>query len=255
MTAVDPVERLCNRLMRADPGGVLGVYLIGSSAVGGLRPQSDIDVLVLTKRSLSRGERQDLVDFLLQVSGARATVAPGRPLEVTGLVLDDVVPWVYPPVCDFLYGEWLRDEFCAGALPERHRSPDLAVLVTTARQHATCLSGPHPRDLLVPVPMEDLHRAVHDSLDPLLTNLVGDERNVLLTLARMAVTVETDQILPKDHAAEQVRPSLREPYRSTLALAARAYVGEVVDDWSDRRTEARITADHLARRIRSRPLR
>jgi streptomycin 3"-adenylyltransferase len=103
--------------------------------------------------------------------------------------------------------------------------------------------------------MEDLHRAVHDSLDPLLTNLVGDERNVLLTLARMAVTVETDQILPKDHAAEQVRPSLREPYRSTLALAARAYVGEVVDDWSDRRTEARITADHLARRIRSRPLR
>jgi predicted nucleotidyltransferase len=249
------IERLCGRLNRTGPGGVLSVSLFGSSAVGGLRPNSDIDVLVLTQRSLSRCERQDLVEFLLRFSGRRVTVAPGRPLEVTALILDDVVPWTYPPVCDFLYGEWLRDEFLTGRLPERHHNPDLAVLITTARQHATCLLGPHPRDLLAPVPTEDLHRSIHHGLAPLLDDLVGDERNVLLTLARMVVTVETDQILPKDQAADLILPSLREPHRSVLFLAARAYVGDLVDEWADRQAEARDTAEHLATRIRSQPLR
>ena len=76
------IVRLTEYLKEANPGNVLGVFLFGSSVMGGLRPESDIDVLVLTQRSLSVGERRDLVDFLLQFSGQRATVAPGRPLRV-----------------------------------------------------------------------------------------------------------------------------------------------------------------------------
>lgn len=250
---VEPtIERLVDLVTRTDPGNVLGVSLYGSSAAGGLRPDSDVDVLVVTRRSLSWGEREVLVQHLVQVSGARA-VTPGRPLEVTGLVLDDVVPWVYPPVCDFLYGDWLRDEQGSVAVPERHENPDLAVLVTSVRQHAVHLRGPHPGDLLAPVPTEDLHRAIHDSLAGLLDDLVGDERNVLLTLARMVVTLDTDEIVPKDRAADLVGATLGEPYRSTLALARRGYAGEVADQWSDRRVEAQDAASLLAERIRSHP--
>lgn len=73
---------------------------------------------MLTERSLSQNERKRLVGFLLQHSGRRATIAPGRPVELTPVVIDDVVPWTYPPVCDFQYGEWLRREFVDGL----HRS-------------------------------------------------------------------------------------------------------------------------------------
>jgi streptomycin 3"-adenylyltransferase len=247
------VEHLKNHLLQADAGGVLGVYLFGSSVVGGLRPDSDIDVLVLTERSLSQVQRRDLVDFLLQFSGRRATVAPGRPLEVTSLVLGDVVPWTYPPGCDFLYGEWLRDDFAGGRVPERHVNPDLAVLVTTIRQHAECLHGPHPTELLEPVPPQDLHRAMHDSLAPLMADLEGDERNVLLTLARMVVTVETGRIASKDDAADLVLPGLQEPHSTVLSLAAAGYRGELRDDWTALTEEARVTADHLAERVRAAP--
>jgi aminoglycoside 9-adenylyltransferase len=249
---VDPViGRLHGYLQKTDPGGVLGVYLFGSSALGCLRPTSDIDVLVLTQRSLSRDERQSLTAFLLQFSGSRGTVAPGRPLEVTSLVLEDVVPWRYPPVCDFLYGEWLRPEFLTDWLPERHSNTDLAVLIRSVRQHATCLQGPHPSDLLAPVPLQDVRRAIHDSLGPLLNDLVGDERNVLLTLARMVVTLETGQIVSKDEAATWILPSLPGPHRSVLSLAAQGYLGDVFDEWSGLQQQASDAADHLAQRIRS----
>ncbi len=252
MPGVEPVvARLRRHLEQIDPGGgLVGLYLFGSSVSGGLRADSDIDVLLLTRRSLSCSERQALLGFLLQFSGRRATLAAGRPLEVTGLVVDDVNPWRYPPVCDFLYGEWLRDEFHGGRLPDRHTNPDVAVLITTARQHAACLYGPPLADLLPPVSLQDLHAAIHDSLDPLLADLGGDERNVLLTLARMVVTLEMERIVPKHEAAELILPSLEKRHRSLPSFAARGYVGEVTDDWRDRRQEAIQTTQALAHRIR-----
>ncbi len=245
------LDRLAEHLDRWNPGGVLGLYLFGSSVVGGLRPASDLDLLVVTGRSLTTEDRKGLVRFLVQFSGRRATVAAGRPLELTSVVRGQVVPWGYPPVCDFLYGEWLRDEFESGSVPQPHVNPDLAVGFTTLHQHARVLRGPDPSELLPEVPVEDLRQAVRDSLEPLLGDLAGDERNVLLTLARMVVTLESDLIVSKDDAAGRLLPSLPEPDRSVLALAARGYLGKVGDDWSQLQEEARATARRLAARVRA----
>lgn len=48
---------------------VAGAYLHGSAVLGGLRPASDVDVLVVARRSLTDGERRALLDGLLRVSG------------------------------------------------------------------------------------------------------------------------------------------------------------------------------------------
>ena len=88
---------------------MLGVYLHGSAVLGGLRPTSDLDILVVLKRRTSATERRALVERLLDLSGARARRGPARPVELSVVVQSDVRPWRYPPSQEFLYGEWLRE--------------------------------------------------------------------------------------------------------------------------------------------------
>ncbi|MFD1506981.1 aminoglycoside adenylyltransferase family protein [Georgenia yuyongxinii] len=228
-------------------GSLLGAYLHGSAVTGGLRPDSDLDLLVVTARPLSAAERTELVALLLRVSGRRATEGAARPLDVTVVVRGDVVPWRHPPVCDLQYGEWLRDDL--GRVPERRQDANLALVLASLVRRSQPLAGPPARTLLDLVPPDDVRRAIHDTLPPLLGNLVGDERNVLLTLARMVTTLETGSFVSKDAAAEHVLPGLPAELRPTLRLAAAAYRGEATDDWSVHAGAAQSLAAHLTQRI------
>lgn len=248
------VSHLVGLLTGKDLGGVVSIALTGSSAHGGLRPDSDLDLLAITRRSLSVPERRLMVDQVLQVSGSRATLTPGRPIELTSLSLADVVPWSYPATCDFLYGEWMRPDYLVGRLPEPEVDPNLPVLITSARQHSVQLWGRAVGDLLDPVPEHHLMRSMQDALPALVDDLVGDERNVLLTLARMLVTLETGAIVPKDHAAAAVAPTLPLAERLSLIHAAHGYLGDVADDWTAH--DAESAASLLVRLIRAlKPLR
>lgn len=81
------IQRLSDRIAVLDPGRVRALYIVGSAVDGGLRPDSDIDFLLVTERQLSVQEREQLTGFLLQFSGRRATVEPGRPVELTSVAL------------------------------------------------------------------------------------------------------------------------------------------------------------------------
>jgi len=225
------------------------MYLTGSFCDGGLRPESDLDILLITRAPLQIGDRRILNEHLLGYSGRRATRQPGRPIELTSLVLDDIKPWRYPAMRDFLYGEWLRTDYEAGRLPTREVDPNLPVILTSARQHSSVLMGPPLAELTDPVPHEHLTQSMFDALPNLLEDLVGDERNVLLTLARILFTLRTGLIAPKDVAAADVCSSLASAHALTLDLAARAYRGEVCDDWTELHSEASAAATELTDRI------
>lgn len=243
------IQTLQELITREAPGSPVAAYLTGSYCDGGLRPASDLDVLLITRLPLQVSERRILIEHLMGYSGRRATKQPGRPIELTSLVLDDIKPWRYPAMRDFLYGEWLRADFEAGLLPHREADPNLPVLLTSARQHSSVLIGPPLAELTDPVPREHLTQSMFDALPSLLGDLVGDERNVLLTLARILYTLHTGVIAPKDVAAAHVRSTLAPGDAHILDLAAQAYRGELPDDWNERRGEASAAAIALTDRI------
>jgi len=60
----------------------LAAYLYGSAVAGGLGPDSDLDVLVVSGRSLTDGERAAIIRRLLPISGRRAVGGPARSIEL-----------------------------------------------------------------------------------------------------------------------------------------------------------------------------
>ncbi|MET1546936.1 nucleotidyltransferase domain-containing protein, partial [Staphylococcus aureus] len=94
----------------------VGVYLFGSAVNGGLRINSDVDVLVVVNHSLPQLTRKKLTERLMTISGKIGNTDSVRPLEVTVINRSEVVPWQYPPKREFIYGEWLRGEFENGQI-------------------------------------------------------------------------------------------------------------------------------------------
>ncbi len=213
---------------------MLGLYLHGSSVVGGPRRDSDLDLLAVTDRTLDRAERAALVAGLLPMSDRALRGPDGRPIELVSVVRGDVVPWRYPPTMDFLYGEWLRRDYLAGMVPGREVSPDVATLLTIVRAAGRAIAGPPPAELLDRVPPDDLRRAVVAGLPALRDELADDTRNVLLTLARAWVTLATGEIRPKDGAADWALERLAPEHRPVLAHARAAYRDEADERWEGR---------------------
>ena len=226
---------------------VLGAYLYGSALTGGLRPRSDLDILVFARRRATIEEKRLLAERLLAVSGQG-----GRPVEVTVVAEPDVKPWRYPPRFDLQFGEWHRaalergdDEPLAATT-----NPDVALLLTMVLQASRPLLGPPATDLLDPVPPEDLTTAMLDGIDELMPGLEDDTRNSVLTFARIWLTVETGEIGPKDRAADWALERLPPEHCPVLARARAIYLGDEDERWDDLRPRVRPYADHVAGEIR-----
>lgn len=238
----DDSVRMARDVLSAD---VLGAYLHGSAVQEGLRPHSDVDVLIVLRRHTTAQERRALVDGLLEISGIPERRGSPRPVELTLVVQSEIRPWRYPPRSEFQYGEWLRDEFERGETPSPTTSPDLALLITMVQQGNTALLGPPPEEVLDPVPWEDLVRALVAGVPDLRTELETDTRNVVLTLARIWTTLATGAICSKDAAADWALRRLPAEHRPVLAHARAVYLGERADIWAHLLPQVRPCADHI----------
>jgi len=228
----------------------VAVYLHGSAVAGGLRPNSDVDLIVIVDRPTTHAVRERLVAELTRVSGQHPVDSEGRrPLELTVFHGADLVASAYPARSEFLYGEWLRGAFEAGVVPRPAADPGATLLLAQARQEARAIIGPEPSVLLPIIPGADIRRAIHETLPALLDTLVGDERNVLLTLVRMWRTLATAEFVPKDVAAEWAVPRLPAEPAALVAFAREAYLGLRQDDWQGRQHEVRRAAIHLSGQV------
>ncbi|MDI9242119.1 aminoglycoside adenylyltransferase family protein [Fusibacillus kribbianus] len=207
-----------------------GIYLYGSAVQSKLRPNSDIDILVICKKTLSDKIRVELTKRLLELSGNVGNIDK-RPLEVTVINQKDIFPFQFPPKCDYMYGEWLRPELESGKIPTAYRDPDVTILLWQARKYSVLIRGNDISGIIPHIPKNKVMKAIKVSLPELISTIHGDERNVLLTLARMWFTVSTNNICSKDYAATWVLPKLPQDLAPLMELALNIYIGKSPDTW------------------------
>ena len=210
---------------------IVGIYLFGSAVVGGLKRDSDVDILVAVSNPPTFLQRKTLVIQLMGVSGTIGNSQATRPLELTVVTVSDVIPWQFPPRAEFVYGEWLRAHFEAGSIPEPVRDPDLAIVLKKVIDNSLPLYGSNAAAIFEPVPITDIRRAIRDSLPSLLAETAGDERNVVLTLSRMWLTAATGNVAPKDAAAEWAEKKAPSNHAMLLKYARNGYLGMIEDRW------------------------
>ena len=229
---------------------VLGIYLHGSAVQSQLRAQSDIDLLVITARPMMERERRALTAAFVQVSG-RHPRGEGEPRCLEVMIFDRNGQGIRsnPAQTEIVYGEWLRDSYDSGEAAGPTVDPENTLILAQARKNSLALLGPKADQLLPDIPVTAVREAMRDSLPALLDGLNGDERNVLLTLARMWWTSERGDFATKDAAASWAYERLPEPEASILDYARRAYLGEIADAWEDKQAAARSVAGYLREQI------
>lgn len=222
---------------------LVAVYLHGSAVTGGLRPHSDVDLLAVIDGPMTRENGKRFAAALMAVSGRYPRDPAGRrPLEVIVFSRTDLAVPAYPMRCEFIYGEWLRHAYEEGSVPAPMSDPELTLVLTQARREAKPLFGPDANELLPVIPQADIRRAIGDMLPSLCETLEEDERNVLLTLARMWRTLATGEFVPKGAAADWAIARLPDAHAAVLAHTRDAYLGFDKNDWHGRQVEIRETA-------------
>ncbi|MBD9534488.1 DUF4111 domain-containing protein [Stenotrophomonas sp. STM01] len=213
---------------------IMAVHLFGSALLGGLKPSSDVDLLVTVAVAPDERVRNALLVDLLTVSAPPSVDAVLRPLELTVVAYDGVVPWRHPARRELQFGEWLRSDIVAGRFEAPVLDHDLAILLRQVQAHGVALFGPSPDALFEPVPDADISRALQDTVAQwqVPEDWAGDERNIVLALARIWYTTITGRIAAKDDAADWLLPLLDERYQHVLAAARAAYLGHAPDTLS-----------------------
>lgn len=244
---IDQCVALLKNLLGSD---LIGMYLYGSSVIGGLQRYSDIDLFVVSKRPTTLQEKVILEKGLLSISGVYRSTEK-RPVEMMIVVLSDIQPWQYPPRFDFQYGDWLRAKFENGVIEpwETKAKPDLALVITQVLLTGKTLFGEAPEKLLPQVPYADFMTALTDELTAVRGDLDWDTRNVLLTLARMWCTVTTDTIQSKQRAAELAIAALPEEYKPVMERALTVLLGDQEETWADVQPIVPKCADYIVIKI------
>lgn len=235
--AIAPQIAEARRLIERHLGTRLaGIHLFGSAVDAGLQPHSDIDLLVTVTEPPDATTLRALAIELLTVSAPPGQSASLRALEVTVMTLRHVVPWRHPARRELQFGEWLREDLMAGIVEPPMLDHDLAIMLTKARGHSLPIVGPPADQLFDAVPRRDLTRALLDTVAQwnLPEDWAGDERNIILALARIWYTAMSGEIASKAGAATWLLEKIGPPYRPILRKAHAIYLGHATDDLAER---------------------
>lgn len=213
---------------------LVGIYLYGSAMMGGLKANSDLDFLVLTNKSLSNVDRERLYKGIKRHSKAIGEESSLRYVEITFVKRSEIETYTYPFKQEFIYGEWLREDFDQGIFNGVEENYDLTILLAQAKKFHRCLYGDFSlNDLLTEIPFKDIKDAMDETANMLSLNYQGDETNVLLTLCRMIVTAKTEDFYSKDESAIFCLKYLDKHDLEIVTLAKNVYMDGNNTDFSN----------------------
>ena len=123
------IDNVLIELKRLFSKDLLGVYLYGSYVKGGLKKDSDVDFLVIINRDMTKEEKRILISKIMPISKEIGEDTSLKYIELTVLNYHENENWSHPPIEEFLYGEWLREDYLNYFISEKNNNIDLTILL------------------------------------------------------------------------------------------------------------------------------
>lgn len=224
---------LLNKTMEIIKGEFVGFYIHGSLAMGGFNPDlSDIDIIVVTKKSLSENNKRALAHLFLTYS------KEPFPIEISFLNEIQLNNWVHPCPYDFHYSEFWRERYENDLLRgtnlflnnEVKCDSDLAAHITIINNRGICLKG-RPIDKIFPlVPRSHYISSIMDDFQDCLVNIEQEPTYCVLNLIRVYMYLKDGIIASKQEAGMLAELFLPFEWNLTIQKAVNYYVKDGQQD-------------------------
>ncbi|MYL48314.1 DUF4111 domain-containing protein [Halobacillus litoralis] len=203
---------------------ITGVYLHGSLVLGGFVPaKSDVDLIVVTEKPMSRMDAVQLTDFLLEQSGSP------YPIEISVLNRDQLEEWQHPCPFDYHYSEAWRNRFLSGGSTFLDRGArkdaDLAAHLTIIHHQGCVLFGKPVDEVFPPVPKQDYLDSILSDYEDCLENVEVEPVYSVLNILRVYYYLEDERIYSKDEAGQW---ALSSPFSKTVVKVLKRRRGDDV---------------------------
>ncbi|RLQ94576.1 nucleotidyltransferase domain-containing protein [Falsibacillus albus] len=247
------IFNLKNEIMKILNEDIIGFYIHGSLAMGGFNPKkSDIDVLVVTPKSIKVDAKRKLAKLLLMYSNSPF------PIEISFINKDQLKNWLHPCPFDFHYSEVWRgryendllkgtDNFLNDSI---NTDPDLAAHVTITKNRGICVEG-KPIDQVFPlIPCGDYTASIIGDFQECIENIEEDPTYCTLNLIRVFWYLKEGVISSKQEAGEWGLLTLPKEMGDTIKKVIDCY-GTEKDANGFEKDELLVIKDYIAKNVQA----
>lgn len=218
------MQKVENKIISTLKDKVVGIYIHGSFVQSKLRPNSDLDYLIIINDDLSDFEEGEIVKFLMENSKRIGSQENKRYLEVTIIKEDTIRNINFPLAYELQYGEWNRAEYEKGNTIGRVIDNDIYIMLAQAKEHNINKYGKDFSIIFDRYSNDIVIKIMNEFVREIIDNINEDPTNGLLALCRMVYTKQCERFTSKDKAADYVIGIIDKKYRNIILNAKCNYV-------------------------------
>ncbi len=251
----EQIDSLCNVWLKHLGESLLGIYIHGSMALNCFHQDiSDIDILVVSNRRISRDERLLIAKDIIDIDQKPC------PLEMSALWIDDIKPWKHPTPCQFHYSDYWTESYISMIsgemdsnfiVDEDFEDADIACHIHLTNQSGICVYGKSIQDIFPEVPEDDFWKSISNDIDEYDFNAYKPKyyASNILILGRILSYKKEKRILSKYEGAIWTLDYVPSKYHKIISNALRVwYMGEEIIDYG--KEELEELREYLINQIR-----
>ncbi|MGI8387826.1 aminoglycoside adenylyltransferase domain-containing protein [Robertmurraya sp. P23] len=225
----DTNDFICNlqkRISEIIKDDLIGIYIHGSLAMGGFNPKSsDIDVLVVTNKSMTVETKRKLAKLLLMQSSSP------YPVEISFLNTEQLRVWQHPCPFDFHYSEFWRERYANDLLSgtdkflngDVNTDADLAAHITITNKRGVCVYGKSIDEVFPLVPSSDYLSSIMGDFTDCLENIEEDPIYCTLNLIRVYWYLKEGVVSSKQEAGNWGLSKFPKEMKNTVEKVVKCY--------------------------------